>query len=85
MDQKPFQKKLKNGMTLTMFSVGTGGIRNNRRPLENESPQEFADRSSVQWHRVCVYPERLGGIVMKNVVPGYGFFCGLILFVNWGT
>ncbi|PON62071.1 Single-stranded DNA-binding protein [Parasponia andersonii] len=68
--QKPIQKKLRNGMTLTMFSIGTGGIRNNRRPLETESPQEYADRSEVQWHRVCVYAERLGGVVMKNVVPG---------------
>ncbi|EXC28049.1 Single-stranded DNA-binding protein [Morus notabilis] len=68
--QKPVQKQLKNGLTLTMLSVGTGGIRNNRRPLENESPREYAERSAIQWHRVCVYPERLGAIVMKNAVPG---------------
>ncbi|KAM6552424.1 hypothetical protein CsatB_013186 [Cannabis sativa] len=68
--QKPIQKRLKSGLTLTMFSVGTGGMRNNRRPLENESPQEFAERSSIQWHRVCVYPERLGDVVMKHAVPG---------------
>jgi single-strand DNA-binding protein len=53
-----------------MFSLGTGGIRNNRRPLDDEDPREYANRCAVQWHRVSVYPERLGGIVMKHVVPG---------------
>ena len=70
MAQKPVQKKLKSGMTLTMLSVGTGGMRNNRRPLENESPREFAEKSSIQWHRVCVYPERLGDLVMQQAPPG---------------
>ncbi|XVF08435.1 hypothetical protein REPUB_Repub07fG0003300 [Reevesia pubescens] len=68
--QAPMQKKLKNGMSLTMFSVGTGGIRNNRRPHENEDPQEYANRCAIQWHRVCVYQEALGGVVLKHLVPG---------------
>ncbi|XP_044476468.1 single-stranded DNA-binding protein, mitochondrial [Mangifera indica] len=68
--QSPLQKKLRSGRTVTLFSLGTGGIRNNRRPLDNEDPREYANRSAVQWHRVSVYPERLGGIVMKHVVPG---------------
>ncbi|KAH9778477.1 nucleic acid-binding OB-fold-like protein [Citrus sinensis] len=56
--QSPVQKKLKSGRTVTLFSLGTGGIRNNRRPLENENPTEYANRCAVQWHRVSVYPER---------------------------
>lgn len=68
--QLPLQKKLKNGRTITLFSVGTGGIRNNRRPLINEDPREYANRSAVQWHRVSVYPERLAELVLKNVEPG---------------
>ncbi|KAK9198867.1 hypothetical protein WN944_014053 [Citrus x changshan-huyou] len=68
--QSPVQKKLKSGRTVTLFSLGTGGIRNNRRPLENENPTEYANRCAVQWHRVSVYPERLGGVVMKHLVPG---------------
>ncbi|KAF3437319.1 hypothetical protein FNV43_RR20072 [Rhamnella rubrinervis] len=68
--QKPLQKTLKNGKILTMLTVGTGGIRNNRRPFLNENPSEYANRCAVQWHRVCVYPERLGKMVMKNVLPG---------------
>lgn len=68
--QAPLQKRLKNGWTLTLFSIGTGGMRNNRRPLDDEEPREYADRCAVQWHRVAVYPERLGGVAMKHVKPG---------------
>ncbi|KAM1323000.1 hypothetical protein PS2_015481 [Malus domestica] len=68
--QSPLQKRLKSGASVTMFSIGTGGIRNNRRPLDNEDPVEYANRCNVQWHRVCVYPDRLSMIAMKNVVPG---------------
>ncbi|KAF5468967.1 hypothetical protein F2P56_013074 [Juglans regia] len=68
--QSPFQKKLRSGTTVTLLSVGTGGIRNNRRPLDNEDPREYANRCAVQWHRVSVYPEKLGAVVMKHVVPG---------------
>ncbi|KAG2306157.1 hypothetical protein Bca52824_025905 [Brassica carinata] len=68
--QVPLQKRLKSGRTVTLFSVGTGGIRNNRRPLINEDPREYANRSAVQWHRVSVYPERLADLVLKNVEPG---------------
>lgn len=68
--QMPLQKKLRSGTTVTLFSLGTGGIRNNRRPLDNEDPREYANRCAVQWHRVSVYPERLGRVVVKHVVPG---------------
>ncbi|TXG51523.1 hypothetical protein EZV62_024047 [Acer yangbiense] len=68
--QSPLQKKLRSGRVVTLFSLGTGGIRNNRRPLENEEPRDYANRCAVQWHRVSVYPERLGRTVMKHAVPG---------------
>ncbi|XWS51611.1 hypothetical protein CRYUN_Cryun12cG0191800 [Craigia yunnanensis] len=68
--QTPVQKKLKSGMSVTMFSVGTGGIHNNRRPHENEEPVEYANRCAVQWHRVRVYQESLGGLVLKHAIPG---------------
>ncbi|KAK3440394.1 hypothetical protein EUGRSUZ_B00672 [Eucalyptus grandis] len=68
--QNPVVKRLKSGRMVTLFSVGTGGIRNNRRPLQNEDPREYANRSSVQWHRVAVYPEALGEMVRKHVSPG---------------
>ncbi|XP_050235671.1 single-stranded DNA-binding protein, mitochondrial [Mercurialis annua] len=68
--QCPLQKKLKGGRVITMFSLGTGGVRNNRRPFQNEEPREYANRCAIQWHRISVYPERLGSLVMKNVFPG---------------
>ena len=83
MGQKPLQKTLKSGRTVTMFSLGTGGIRNNRRPLDNEDPREYANRCAVQWHRVSVYPDRLGGIVNKHVVPGWGLNLYFVLFFSF--
>jgi len=50
--------------------VGTGGMRNNRRPLDDESPREYADRSMVQWHRVSIYADNLGGIAMQHLKQG---------------
>ncbi|XP_057952094.1 single-stranded DNA-binding protein, mitochondrial [Malania oleifera] len=67
--QSPLQKRLRSGRMVTLFSVGTGGIRNNRRPLQSEDPRDYANRCVVQWHRVSVYPERLGDVVMKHVTP----------------
>uniref|UniRef100_A0A804NG91 Single-stranded DNA-binding protein, mitochondrial n=1 Tax=Zea mays TaxID=4577 RepID=A0A804NG91_MAIZE len=68
--QEPMQKRLRSGKTVVLFSLGTGGIRNNRRPLDREEPHQYADRCSVQWHRVCVYPDRLGTVALNNVKTG---------------
>ena len=68
--QKPVQKVLKSGRLVTLFSLGTGGIRNNRRPLDDEDPIDYANRCAVQWHRVAVYPEKLGAVALKNLKPG---------------
>ncbi|KAK4750477.1 hypothetical protein SAY87_003959 [Trapa incisa] len=68
--QPPVQKTLKSGTRVTLLSVGTGGIRNNRRPLQNEDPKEYANRCSVQWHRVSVYAGPVGDVVMKHAIPG---------------
>ncbi|WOK92538.1 hypothetical protein Cni_G01229 [Canna indica] len=68
--QQPVQKHLRSGRTVVLFSLGTGGIRNNRRPLDNEEPKVYAERCAVQWHRVSVYPDRLGNLALKHVKPG---------------
>ncbi|BBN08223.1 single-strand DNA-binding protein [Marchantia polymorpha subsp. ruderalis] len=68
--QLPIQKILKSGKSVTIFSVGTGGMFNNRRPFEGESPQEFAERSYTQWHRVAVYQDRIAGLVMQHMKVG---------------
>uniref|UniRef100_A0A0E0JLP0 Single-stranded DNA-binding protein n=1 Tax=Oryza punctata TaxID=4537 RepID=A0A0E0JLP0_ORYPU len=68
--QEPIQKRLRSGRTVVLFSLGTGGIRNNRRPLDREEPHQYAERCSVQWHRVCIYPDRLGSLALKHVKNG---------------
>lgn len=68
--QLPVQKRLRSGRVITMFSVGTGGMHNNRKPLEDESPKEYADRSMVQWHRVSIYAENLGVLAMQHLKQG---------------
>ncbi|KAL0370254.1 UNVERIFIED_CONTAM: Single-stranded DNA-binding protein, mitochondrial [Sesamum angustifolium] len=86
--QAPLQKRLRSGKTVTLLSLGTGGIRNNRRPLDNEEPRDYANRCAVQWHRVSVYPERLGQLAMKNLVPGSILLkiwqpLSMVLAMNW--
>ena len=67
----PLQKRLRCGEVITLLSLGgTGGIGNNRRPLENENPTEYADRCAIQWHRISVYPVGLGSVITKHIVPG---------------
>ncbi|KAL8111117.1 single-stranded DNA-binding protein, mitochondrial-like [Apium graveolens] len=68
--QTPFQKKLRNGSTVTILSIGTGGIKNNWKPSENEDPKDYANLSSIQWHRVTIYGEKLGDVAIKHVTPG---------------
>ncbi|CAA0841360.1 Nucleic acid-binding- OB-fold-like protein [Striga hermonthica] len=67
--QAPIRKKQKSGKTVTLLSVGTGGIQNNRRPLDHEDPREYANRCNVQWHRVAAYPQRLGDLAVKSSIP----------------
>lgn len=66
----PSQKILKNGATVTIFSLGTSGMRNNRKPFENETPDQYARRSLVQWHRIAIYQFQLGALAMKSIKKG---------------
>lgn len=68
--QAPMQRRLRDGKDLVFFSLATGGIRNNRRPLPHERPEEYDARCTVQWHRICVYPGRLIPIALRIVKPG---------------
>lgn len=64
---------------MTLLSIGTGGIRNNRRPLENEEPKDYANRCAVQWHRVSIYREKLGDVAIKHVTPGSVYYLTILL------
>jgi single-strand DNA-binding protein len=65
------QKILKSGRAVTIFSVGTGGMHLSRRMFDGETPEEFAKRSNVQWHRVAVYQEQLGNFILHSMKQGY--------------
>ncbi|WOH14936.1 hypothetical protein DCAR_0934466 [Daucus carota subsp. sativus] len=61
---------MKRGIRVWVYGRRIGGIRNNRRPLENEKPKDYANRCAVQWHRVSIYREKLGDVAIKHVTPG---------------
>ncbi|XP_051152869.1 single-stranded DNA-binding protein, mitochondrial [Andrographis paniculata] len=60
--QAPVQKILRNGKTVTTFSVGTGGMFDQRHVGENDSPRP------VQWHRIAVHNPMLGAYSVQQLV-----------------
>lgn len=68
--QAPSQKVLKSGRAVTIFSVGTGGMHLNRRMFDGETLEEFAERSNMQWHRVAVYQEHIGHLILRSMKQG---------------
>ncbi|EFJ16881.1 hypothetical protein SELMODRAFT_115961, partial [Selaginella moellendorffii] len=53
--QKPVERVFATNVSVVIFSLGTGGLRNNRKQLEGEHWETYAERSFTQWHRVCVF------------------------------
>ncbi|CAN4108854.1 unnamed protein product [Withania somnifera] len=52
--QSPVQKILRNGRTITIFTVGTGGMFDQRLPADRDLPKPG------QWHRIAVHNDMLG-------------------------
>ncbi|KAH0731664.1 hypothetical protein KY289_002852 [Solanum tuberosum] len=52
--QSPVQKILRNGRSVTIFTVGTGGMFDQRIPQDKDLPKPG------QWHRIAVHNEMLG-------------------------
>lgn len=61
----PVQKILRNGKTVTIFSVGTGGLFDQRIVGSKDLPKP------VQWHRIAVHNEILGSYAVKQLVKKY--------------
>lgn len=59
------QKILRNGKTVTIFSVGTGGLFDQRIVGSKDLPKP------VQWHRIAVHNEVLGSYAVKQLVKKY--------------
>ncbi|KAM6578693.1 hypothetical protein CsatB_030530 [Cannabis sativa] len=70
--QAPVQKILRNGRTITIFTVGTGGMFDQRTSLEKGLPRP------AQWHRIAVHNDPLGTYAVQKIVKKYL----LISFLN---
>ncbi|PSS19658.1 Single-stranded DNA-binding protein [Actinidia chinensis var. chinensis] len=60
--QSPVQKILRNGRTVTIFTVGTGGMFDQRIVGARDLPKP------AQWHRIAVHNEILGAYAVQQLV-----------------
>ena len=59
------QKILRNGRSLTVFTVGTAGMFDQRTLPEQGLPRP------AQWHRIAVHNEALGAYAVQKIVKKY--------------
>ncbi|KAL8253779.1 hypothetical protein R6Q59_032000 [Mikania micrantha] len=59
--QAPLQKILRNGRTVTIFTVGTGGMFDQRTIGAKDLPKP------AQWHRIAVHNETLGAYAVQQL------------------
>ncbi|CAL5397266.1 unnamed protein product [Camellia sinensis] len=60
--QAPVQKILRNGRTVTIFTVGTGGMFDQRIVGAKDLPKP------AQWHRIAVHNEPLGAYAVQQLI-----------------
>lgn len=63
--QSPVQKILRNGRTITIFTVGTGGMYDQRIVGGADLPRP------AQWHRITVHNEQLGAYAVQQLMKEY--------------
>ncbi|KAJ0982281.1 hypothetical protein J5N97_010536 [Dioscorea zingiberensis] len=66
--QVPIQKILRNGKTVTIFTVGTGGMFDQRIDGAENLPRP------AQWHRIAVHNEHLGAYAVQQLVKNSSVF-----------
>ena len=59
------QKILRNGRTVTIFTVGTGGMFDQRIIGSKDLPKP------AQWHRIAVHNDSLGAYAVQQLVKRY--------------
>lgn len=59
------QKFLRNGRTVTVFTVGTGGMFDQRVIGPEDLPKP------AQWHRIAVHNDSLGAYAVQKLVKKY--------------
>ncbi|CAH9075982.1 unnamed protein product [Cuscuta epithymum] len=57
----PVQKILRNGRTVTIFTVGTGGLFDQRVVVDQSLPKP------AQWHRIAVHNDMLGAYAVQQL------------------
>uniref|UniRef100_A0A0D9WIG4 Single-stranded DNA-binding protein n=1 Tax=Leersia perrieri TaxID=77586 RepID=A0A0D9WIG4_9ORYZ len=60
--QVPVQKILRNGRTVTVFTVGTGGMFDQRIVGDANLPKP------AQWHRIAIHNDQLGAFAVQKLV-----------------
>lgn len=60
--QAPIQKILRNGRTVTTFTVGTGGMFDQRTIGSHDLPKP------AQWHRIAVHNPMLAAYAVQQIV-----------------
>ncbi|XP_058102612.1 single-stranded DNA-binding protein, mitochondrial [Magnolia sinica] len=66
--QAPVQKILRNGRTVTIFTLGTGGMYDQRIVGAENLPKP------AQWHRIVVHNEQLGAYAVQQLVKSSPVF-----------
>ncbi|KAK1292297.1 hypothetical protein QJS10_CPB17g00486 [Acorus calamus] len=66
--QPPVQKILRNGRTVTIFTVGTGGMFDQRMIGDKDTPKP------AQWHRIAVHNENIGAYAVRQLVKNSPVF-----------
>ncbi|CAN1161503.1 Single-stranded DNA-binding protein, mitochondrial [Linum perenne] len=59
--QAPVQKILRNGRSVTIFTIGTGGMFDQRLVTSRDLPKP------AQWHRIAVHNEALGAYAVQQL------------------
>lgn len=67
--QAPVQKILRSGKTVTIFTVGTGGMFDQR----SVGGQKGLPRPP-QWHRIAVHNDPLGAYAVQQLVKKYSVY-----------
>ena len=68
------QKNLRNGRTVTVFTVGTGGMFDQRVIGPEDLPKP------AQWHRIAVHNDHLGAYAVQKLVKKYVIWIKKVLF-----
>ncbi|KAK1268243.1 hypothetical protein QJS04_geneDACA006762 [Acorus gramineus] len=66
--QPPVQKLLRNGRTVTIFTVGTGGMFDQRMIGDKDMPKP------AQWHRIAVHNDKIGAYAVRQLVKNSPVF-----------